>query len=96
MKFKKFFFVTCLIICLFTIASVCAGEMDDEAMTAIDSQDDLEINDDKTDIPVCEANSLNEPQDGVEITGQENIINSNHDNLKISGNDLRQMLLHLM
>ncbi|MDO5810474.1 MAG: hypothetical protein Q4Q37_05215 [Methanobrevibacter sp.] len=44
MKFKKFFFVTCLIICLFTIASVCAGEMDDEAMTAIDSQDDLDIN----------------------------------------------------
>ena len=88
MKFKKFFFVTCLIICLFTIASVCAGEMDDGAMTAIDSQDDLDINDDETDIPVGEVNSLNEPQGDVEITEQENIINSNHDNLKISGNDL--------
>lgn len=95
MKFKKFFMFICLIICLFTIASVCAGEANDSAMTAIDSQDNLDINEDnqvidKTDDLVGVDDSLNEPQDdNMEMSAPENIKNSDNDKLGIPDADLK-------
>ncbi len=46
MRFKKYFLVICLIICLFTIASACASEVNDTEIPAIDSDDNLDINED--------------------------------------------------
>jgi hypothetical protein len=43
MKFKKVFPLICLVICLFTAATVCAGEVNDTAMTAIDLQDNWKL-----------------------------------------------------
>ena len=46
MKFKKLFLIICIVICLFTMASVSAGEVNDTVMTAADLQDNSEINED--------------------------------------------------
>lgn len=47
MKFRKAFIVTCLIICLFTMASAFAGETNDNAtVTATDIDENFKINED--------------------------------------------------
>ena len=88
MKFKKIFVGLCLIICLFTIASVCASEANDTSLTTINSDDNLEINEDnqvmdKKDNLVStdylsnnnsvSGDSLNNPQeDNIEISSYGN------------------------
>lgn len=61
MKFKKFFLIICLVICLFTMASVCAGEVNDTAISAIDLQDNWQINEynQVIDKSICADDSIN-------------------------------------
>ena len=89
MKFKEIFVVLCLIICLFTIASVCASEANDTSLTTINSDDNLEINEDnqvmdKKDNIIStdylsnnnsvSGDSLNNPQeDNIEISSYGNV-----------------------
>ena len=56
MKFKKTFLVICVIICLFTMASVCASEVDDAALASGD----------KSDIGLSQINEME--NDNLEIT----------------------------
>lgn len=99
MKFKKLFFITCIVIGLFTMASVCAGEIDDTPITAIDSQDNSEINEDnqvmeKTDDSVGADDSLNEPQeDSIENIKNEDKLGTTDDDL--IGEDLKAEVIAL-
>ena len=104
MKFKEIFVVLCLIICLFTIASVCASEANDTSLTTINSDDNLEINEDnqvmdKKDNLVStdylsnnnsvSGDSLNNPQeDNIEISSYGNVKNSSSDKLGVIDDDL--------
>lgn len=60
MKIKKVVLFTFIIICLFSIASVCAGEVNDDNMTATDTKDTLEI---------CDENQVLKQTDDGEIIG---------------------------
>lgn len=104
MRFKKTFVVSCLIICLFTIASVCASEANDTSLTTINSDDNLEINEDnqvmnKKDNLVStdylsnnnsvSGDSLNNSQeDNIEISSYGNVKNSSSDKLGVIDDDL--------
>ena len=99
MKFKNLFLIICLVICLFTMAGVCAGELNDTAITATDFQENLKIIEDHQIIdnkcPVGAEDSTNcsaidnpsvEPQDdNMEIPAQETYENS--DKLGITDDD---------
>ena len=104
MKFKKLFPLICVVICLFTIASVCASEVNDTAITALDSHDKLEINEDnqvidRIDNSLCSDDSsnneltvddvVNESQDdNMEIPALETADNSDSDELGITDDNL--------
>ncbi|WP_405296045.1 hypothetical protein [Methanobrevibacter sp.] len=94
MKFKKFFLILCLVICLFTMVSVCASEVNDTAITAIDLQDNLEINEDNQVIDddnyVGAKDSTNNAstEGNVEISAPETVENSYSDKLGITDDDL--------
>ena len=78
MRFKKYFLVICLIICLFTIASACASEVNDTEISAIDSDDNLEINED---------NQVMDNDNGG-LPAQQRDENSDSDRLGITDGDL--------
>ena len=91
MGFKKYFLVICLIICLFTIASACASEVNDTEISAIDSDDNLEINEDNqvmdNDNGGLSGNS-SAKDDNVGLPAQQRDENSDSDKLGITDGDL--------
>ena len=74
MKFKKSFLVICLIICLFTIASVCASEVDDVAISS----------EDNTDIGLSQSYEIE--NDNLEINEEDTQVSQTNDEETISEN----------
>lgn len=101
MRFKKLFPLICIVICLFTVASVCASEVNDTAITAVDSNENLEIDEydqiiDKYDSLGVEDLNNNEStkESNIEIPAQGTDGNADSDKLgipddNIIGDDLR-------
>ena len=95
MKFKKFFLVTCFIICLFTMASACASEVNDTAVSVNDLDDNLKINEDNL-VGADSINndsfiedSLNELQQDNKLgSAPENTKNLDFDKLKVSEDNI--------
>ena len=91
MRFKKYFLVICLIICLFTIASACASEVNDTEISAIDSDDNLEINEDNQVMDNDNgglSGNASAKDDNVGIPAQQRDENSDSDRLGITDGDL--------
>ncbi len=94
MRFKKLFLIICLFMCLFTMASACAWDVNDTAIAAIDMQDNVEINEDNqvidNDNPLGLEDSTNNgsTKDNVEIPAPETDENSDSGKLGISDEDL--------
>ena len=91
MRFKKYFLVICLIICLFTIASACASEVNDTEISAIDSDDNLEINEDNQVMDNDNgglSDNASAKDDNVVIPAQQRDENSDSDRLGITDGDL--------
>ena len=91
MRFKKYFLAICLIICLFTIASVCASEVNDTEISAIDSDDNLEINEDNQVMDNDDgglSDNASAKDDNAELSAQQRDENSDFDRLGITDGDL--------
>ena len=91
MRFKKYFLVICLIICLFTIASACASEVNDTEISAIDSDDNLEINEDNQVMDNDEgglSDNASAKDDNGGIPAQQRDENSDSGRLGITDGDL--------
>ena len=91
MRFKKYFLVICLIICLFTIASACASEVNDTEISAIDSDDNLEINEDNQVMDNDNgglSDNASAKDDNGGLPAQQRDENSDSDRLGITDGDL--------
>lgn len=95
MRFKKLFTLICIVICLFTVASVCASEVNDTAITAVDSHDNLEIDGynqviDSDNLLGAEDSNNNgsTEDDNMEIPAPETDENSDSDKLGITDDSL--------
>ena len=91
MGFKKYFLVICLIICLFTIASACASEVNDTEISAIDSDDNLEINEDNQVMDNDNgglSGNASAKDDNVGLPAHQRDENSDSDRLGITDGDL--------
>ena len=85
MKYKKGLIFICLIICLFSIASVCASEVNGTVVTSEDQNDDvIEIDDENDNIFAVEEQDNDEVDatEEDELPSLEDIIKDNNSKIK--------------
>ena len=88
MKFKKRFLIVCLIICLFSIVSVCAGDVNDTIVASDDNQ--IELSQDSIDDVMEDDNLKSNEIDKILTENPKTFTNLND---KINGNDSSDVYL---
>ena len=82
---KKLFIFICFIICLFTIASVCAGDVNQTVVASDEINQELNLSD--TDTLSASDDEINS-EDSVAMSSDENdALNSNDDDMSVSKED---------